>query len=329
MKFFKWLGFGLGIIGLIVVCGLMYFMSKYPVEIPVPDVKVEGTQSQIERGEYLANHVAVCIDCHSIRNWDYKTGPIKEETFGGGGEAFTSDMGLPGNLYSKNLTPAKTGLANWSDGEIFRAVTSGISKDGTALFPFMPYPSYARADQEDILAIIAYLRSLKPIENEVQARSLSFPMNLIVRSIPAPPNFQKRPDPADSVAYGEYLVNFAGCAECHTQQEKGKPLPGLEFAGGFAFPLPFGIVRSANITPDEETGIGQWTKEQFIARFKSYAGPEAKTIPAKPPFSEANLQSLMPWTMYAGMTEQDLGAIYDYLRTVKRIKNKVEKFSNY
>jgi hypothetical protein len=97
----------------------------------------------------------------------------------------------------------------------------------------------------------------------------------------------------------------------------------MEFAGGQEFKFPDGsIVRSTNITPDAETGIGGWDKEFFIKRFKLYAPPDARKIPA-----EKGKNTVMPWTMYAEMTEGDLGAIYTYLRTTKPIKNKVEKYS--
>jgi hypothetical protein len=100
----------------------------------------------------------------------------------------------------------------------------------------------------------------------------------------------------------------------------------LEYAGGFEFPFPNGqVVRSANITPDEETGIGSWAEADFVGRFKFYDNPEGRTIKAE----SMEYNSAMPWTMFAGMTEKDLTAIYKYLRTIKPIKNKVEKFTSF
>ncbi len=304
---------------------VLYFFHHFPDVGPAADVKLDLSQERVERGRYLAYHVAVCIDCHSTRNWDYYSGPSIGGTEGRGGEFFGRDFGFPGDIYSRNITPAAIG--SWSDGELLRAITCGVSKDGRALFPLMPYPRYATADEEDIRAIAAYIRTLPPIENRVQATKLDFPMNLIVRTIPAAPKFAPRPPREDSVAYGAYLANMAACAECHTQQEKGQPLPGMDYAGGFAFILPWGTVRSSNITPDAETGIGAWSKEQFIARFKTYAPEAARKIEMKPPFNEAYFNTIMPWTMYAGMTEEDLGAIYAFLRTVRPVRNKVQKYS--
>jgi hypothetical protein len=101
----------------------------------------------------------------------------------------------------------------------------------------------------------------------------------------------------------------------------------MDFAGGFHFQLPWGLVQSANITPDIETGIGTWKKAQFIGKFKNLDSEAANHIAMKPPYSEAYFNTVMPWTMYAGMTEEDLGAIYTYLRTVPPVKHKVQKYS--
>jgi hypothetical protein len=98
----------------------------------------------------------------------------------------------------------------------------------------------------------------------------------------------------------------------------------MNMAGGQTFNFPGGVVRSLNITPDNETGIGTWTKEDFIARFRFYSGEEAHNVPVN---IEKDFNTPMPWLMYAGMTDEDLGALYDYLRTVTPVKNRVERFT--
>ncbi len=149
-------------------------------------------------------------------------------------------------------------------------------------------------------------------------------MTLIIRTIPEDAHLTKKPDKSNVVEYGKYLVNASSCIDCHTQQNKGKLKEGFEYAGGFEYPLGNGyVVRSANITPDNETGIGLWTKEMFVAKFKSYDKPEAHIITVK----DGELNTLMPWTDFAGQTQEDLEAIYTYLRTLYGVKNKVEKFS--
>ena len=118
------------------------------------------------------------------------------------------------------------------------------------------------------------------------------------------------------------MVTFSGCSNCHSPKEKGSNIPGREFSGGFAIPLSNGgIVRSANITPDQETGIGAWNREMFMQRFKSCLDPTYAH-----PISPKDSQTEMPWTFFAGMKESDLQAIYTYLRTVKPVRNEVSHF---
>ncbi len=322
-KLFKILGI---LLILLIVAGAgfyIYLMKSFPKVEPAPTMKIEVTPARLERGNYLANHVVGCIGCHSERNFGYFAGPIAPGTEGKGGELFDESKGFPGSFYAKNITPA--GIGNWTDGELFRAVTCGVDKDGEPLFPMMPYLHFGQMDKEDVLSVLAYIRTLKPIPNDVPKSKPRFPMNLIERTIPCASNFQTRPDKNNTVEYGKYLVNSASCTDCHTQQVKGKPKEGLEFAGGFEFPFDNGfLVRSANITPEDETGIGKWTKEQFITKFKVFDKPaDQNNVPVSP----GTFNTWMPWTYYAGMTTEDLGAMYDFLRTLKPVKNKVEKFS--
>lgn len=219
-------------------------------------------------------------------------------------------------------------LISWTDGEIIRAIRSGVSKDGRALFPYMPYPNYKKMTDEDVFSIVAYIRALQPrLINFPQKTELIFPVNHAVKTLPAPA------EPAsinaeDSLSYGRYLTTIASCADCHTpMNDRGEFLPGMDYAGGqeFAFDnLGMGLprVRTANITPDTETGIGKWSREEFIGRFKGYDKPEARNIRVR----RGDMNTPMPWTLYAGMTEKDLGAIYDYLRTVKPVRNVIVKF---
>lgn len=318
-KVFKILG---GIVLALVVlvgAGVIYFLSAFPKVGAAPELHVTATPELVERGKYLANHVNVCIDCHSTRDFNYYSGPIISGTEGKGGAEFVETIGT---FRAPNITPAA--LAEWSDGEIARAIASGVNKDGEALFPMMPYPIYNALAQEDLEALIAYLRTLPRIENEVPRSELKFPMNLIVRTIPQPYTPKTRPPASDSIAYGKYLATVSGCHFCHTKtDDQGRQLPGMDFAGGMEFKDPMlGMIRSVNITPEEDTGIGAWDRAYFINRFKEYADSTSRAIPVAK--GEAN--TIMPWTMYAGMTEVDLRAIYAYLRTVPPVKNQVERF---
>jgi len=306
---------------LVAGAGVGYLFAKYPDVPPPEDLTVTATPEKIARGEYLAKSVSQCVDCHAVRDFTKYAGPVVEGTLGRGGENF----GIPGTsvraLYSKNITPA--GIGHWTDGELIRAITAGVNKDGEPLFPIMPYPRYAKMSREDIEAIVAYVRTLAPLEYTAPPRDLAMPLPLVVRTLPRAPGFRPIPPKTDRVAYGEYMTNAASCAECHTPMDgQGTPLPGMDFAGGFEFPLAGGgVVRSANITPDADSGIGTWSEQQFIDKFKAFAGTPARVLTP----AEQRENTVMPWLTYADMTVEDLGAMYAYLRTLKPILNRVPK----
>lgn len=303
-------------LGFLASCALF----GYPKVSPAPDLKIEVTAEKIERGRYLANNVAVCIDCHSARQWDHFAGPVAPGSEGQGGEKFGREFGFPGDYYAPNITPAAIG--QWTDGEILRAFTSGVSRDGRAFFPVMPYPNYGKMAKEDAEAIVTYIRTLKLVEHTVPSSEPAFPMGMILPTIPRDPEFRTtRPDPSEGLTYAEYVTNIASCIDCHSKAIRGKRVEGMEFAGGFEFKTPDGVIRSANITPDKETGIGTWSRATFIARFKEHdpaRGPARK-------LESGELNTPMPWSMYAGMTETDLGAVYDYLMSLKPVSNAVKR----
>jgi hypothetical protein len=262
------------------------------------------------------------MDCHAIRDWSKFSGPPTEGTLGKGGDRFDQTMGLPGVFYAKNITPF--GIGRYNDGELLRVITTGVTKEGRPMFPLMPYLNYGKMDREDIYAIIAYIRSLSSIESTIPESVADFPVSILIHTMPQPASFQPLPDTTDQLAYGAYMANASGCIECHTQLQKGQIVRDLAFSGGRDFQFPDGaVVRSSNITPDNETGIGKWSREQFVETFKQYA--DSSYIPKNVLPGEFN--SIMPWTMYAHMKESDLSAIYTYLKTVKPISNSVAKFS--
>lgn len=319
-RLIRYLLYIIGILVVTIAFIVGYITFFLPNIGPAPDLKIEITEERVERGKYLANHVMLCMDCHAVRDFTLFAGPLKPGTKGVGGELFDRDnIGVPGSFTAPNVTPAA--LGNWTDGEIFRAITSGVSKDGSALFPIMPYPNYSQLDEEDIYAVIAYLRSLEPVEFERPPSEYDFPVNLLINTMPMKANMQPKPDKSDVVDYGRYLVTAAACSDCHTRMENGR-FVGEPFAGGNEYPMPGGTVRSANITP-HETGIGSWTKEQFITRFKIYADTTYVPHQVQP----GQFQTMMPWLMYAEMKEEDLAAIYDYLRTIPAGENRLELFS--
>jgi len=322
-KFFKIIAYVFGALAVLIITFLIYFNSSFPNVDPPSNEKVEITPARLERGKYLANHVSLCIDCHSTRDWTKFSGPIKPGTFGMGGEIFDEHtVGVPGVLYANNITPA--GIGNYTDGELMRAITNGVTNKNVALFPLMPYIGYNNLTKEDLHSIIAYIRSLEPIKNDVPERSLNFPLNFIFKTIP-PKSYKpsSEPNKNNPAEYGKYIVSIAGCFDCHTQMVKGEYIMEKSFAGGFEFRLPGGVVRSSNITPEPVSGIGEWTKQEFVERFKSMDPIKYPPFETKP----EEFNTIMPWTMYSGMNDEDLGAIYEYLRTVSPVKNAVVKYT--
>ncbi|QQS43217.1 MAG: c-type cytochrome [Acidobacteriota bacterium] len=297
-----------------------YVVTFLP-DIPLEEVRIEYTHERIKRGEYLAKSVAQCLDCHSERDWSKFSGPIKPGTEGAGGERFDQSMGFPGSYTAPNLTPHN--IKDWTDAELFRAITAGVSRDGRPLFPIMPYPNYGKMDREDIYSIIAYIRKLPPVESETPPSSSDFPMSIIIHAIPSAPSFVQKPPRTDKVKYGAYLSNAAGCAECHTPAKSGQTIPELLFSGGRYIDTNTASVQTSNITPDKETGIGAWSEQDFIARFKAF--DKTSGMYKEDAVKEGDFNTPMPWQGYATMSEEDLAAIYAYLMSIKPIKNKVPK----
>lgn len=311
-KLLKFLGVVIAGILMAVGITLIYLFVSLPKSEPAPAIRVEATPQRLERGKYLAVHVTGCIACHSMRNSKYYSEPVVPGSEGQG-SIFIKDPQF-GTLVAPNITPAA--LKDWTDGEILRAITSGVNRQGRPLFPIMPYPEFSKMPREDLYSVIAYIRSLPPRSAQTGQTQLKFPLNLIVRTIPKPAAIQEKA-PADK---GNYLTRIASCRHCHTpQNDRGQKLPGMDFAGGMVFTQADGtMVRSLNITPDEETGIGKWSRDQFISVFKRYESMDLQQIPV----DKGN--TVMPWTLFAGMTTEDLGAIYDYLRTIKPVRQKIE-----
>ncbi|WP_339922534.1 c-type cytochrome [uncultured Cyclobacterium sp.] len=318
----RYLKFGLFIFSfllILIIGSLVYLQMILPnVGNPPENMKISSTSETIVRGKYLANHVMLCIDCHSKRDFSVFSGPPIPGTLGAGGEVFDHELGFPGKFISPNITP--TYLLSYTDGELFRLITTGVKKDGNPIFPIMPYANYGKMDKEDIFSVIAYIRTLTPNEIKQPASEADFPFSLIMRTIPQKAEFSIKPPVSDAIAYGKYLVNAAACVDCHTQFENGA-FTGEHLAGGRVFNMPGGnILTSPNLTPDK-TGLGNWSKEQFLQRFKQF---EDRNKLSKVQAGE--MQTIMPWNMYAGMTTEDLGAIYTYLQSLNPVENQVNKF---
>lgn len=322
-KFFRILAYIFGGLIILMVGAVAYLQFAFPNVAPPEELRIEYTPDRIARGAYLANHVTVCMDCHSTRDFSLFSGPPAPGSLGAGGDRFDHSIGLPGVFYAKNITPH--GISDYNDGELYRVITTGVTNDGRPMFPLMPYSYYSKMDPEDIYSIISYIRSLPPVESEIPDSKADFPINLILRTIPANATPSMKPAPTDQVAYGAYMINASGCAECHTKTDpQGTIFRDQLYAGGRDFLFPDGSkVTSANLTQDKETGIGSWTEEMFLSRFSQYVDSGYVT----PKVGPGEFNTIMPWTMYAGMKAEDLKAIYAYLKTVEPIPNQVIKYT--
>jgi mono/diheme cytochrome c family protein len=291
-------------------------------EVALPaNITVDSSPDRVARGKYLYKVVADCDSCHGERDYSRLYAPV---TASGKGSVQVL-QGLPGKMVAPNLTSDReTGLGNWTDGEKIRAIREGISKDGHALHPTMPYPSYFYMSDVDVQALVAYMNILPAIRNPLPRTELPPDVVKEIRGTPRPVREPVRPaNPANQASYGEYLVTIAYCEECHTPQKKGgAPDIRRRYAGGQVFRTPYGSVVSANITPDPDTGIGNWDFLRFRDRLrvfqKEYSGVE------KLPKIGPDRFTLMHYIAYAGFTDNDMAAIFAFLRVQTAVTQKVE-----
>jgi mono/diheme cytochrome c family protein len=279
---------------------------------PVSDRRFEVTQARLDRGKYLVEGPAHCFHCHTEHDLSVPTFPIDQARRGAGWVLPIPELN---NIAARNITPdPETGIGTWTDDEIARAIREGARKDGTALFPVMPYLDYASLDDEDVAAIVVYLRTIPPVRNQLPARALPFPLEYIVRTIPKPiPEPRPAHASATPVERGRYLVTMAGCAGCHTPATDGVPTPGLEFAGGAPFDdmtRPGQKVFTANITFDP-SGIAHYDESLFMQTLRTGA------------VAGRTLFHAMPFEFYRNMTDDDLRDVFEFLKAQPHIKHRV------
>jgi hypothetical protein len=220
--------------------------------------------------------------------------------------------GLPGTIVASNLTPdPETGAASWSDDQIARAIREGVAHDGRTIFPMMPYEGYRKLSDEDVASIVVYVRSVTPVRNPVPPTKVDFPVSYLIRGVPQPLTSPvSGPNPQASPAErGKYLVSV-GCG-CHIATDRKGPIRGLEYGGGEHLEGPWGDVTSANITPDA-SGISYYDEATFIQVMRTGYVKARK------------LSSIMPFGEFANLNDDDLKAIFAYLRTVPPVKHRVD-----
>ena len=297
-----------GIILLLIITGLtLTVMARQNIkyERPYPNITASADTNVILRGKHLVFGAAHCADCHSKANADslIKLGQPVDLT---GGVVFDLPVG---KIYSRNITPDKeTGIGNFTDAEIARALRYGVHRDGTVVFDFMPFHDLS---DEDMTAIVSYLRAQKPVRNEVPETSLNF-LGKAVKAFMVKPvgpsgEVPGRVKKDSSASYGEYLANnVANCRGCHTQRTLSGEFTGEPYAGGNDID---GFI-TPNITPDSTSRMFGWSQKNFLDRFRM-----GKVIKKSP----------MPWESFGRMTDEELKAIYAYLKTLHPVKTVTEK----
>jgi cytochrome c553 len=302
----------LAIVGLVVK---FYVLS--PRAHPPRSVTAPSTPAAIARGKYLAHNVAACVGCHSTVDESVPGEPVVDGKLGAGRD-FGELPGFPGHLRASNLTPDKeTGIGAMTDGEVLRAMRDGIGRDGRALFPQMPYQTYAQTlSDDDALAIIAYLRTLAPVKNDPGRMEVKFPVSMFIRAAPKPVDVSPPAAPGsnDKMARGKWLLQVCSCADCHDSvDDHHTKIPGRAFAGGMKFPLPNGkgVAIAPNITSDKVTGIGAYSEEDLRRVFDEGKGKTGRAL------------FVMPWAYYGGLTPQDKEALLAALREIPAVTNGV------
>lgn len=262
----------------------------------------------VARGSYLVNGILNCGNCHTPRDAAGNFIPGMELA---GGLRFNE---LPAfDAYARNLTPdADTGIGSWSDEEIATAIREGKTPEGEKIGPPMPVFNYTGLSDDDTAAVVAYLRSIPAVRNEIPEATYNIPLPEYPPATHAP-----APSPSDTVAYGGYLVTIGHCFECHTPRNPdGSPDMARMGAGGNGFgDTPSGkTIYTANITSDPRTGLGNWTDAE-IRR----ALTEGLNHDGKPLFP------VMPAGFFKNMTADDISAVIAYVRTIPPVVNEVER----
>ncbi len=314
LSFLKWAGILLlALISGTVIYVLLMWDNTY--DAPLPAIKADTDSTVIARGEYLVYGPMHCGECHTDSAGYAATIRGARVPLSGGFR-----FHLPfGDVYSKNITNDPTnGVGRYTDGEIARVIRHGVKPDGKTLIPFMNFQGMS---DEDLTAVISYLRTTEPMEKAVPENEWNFFGKFVLTFILKPKGPTGTPvrsiTPDTTAAYGEYLANnIANCRSCHTplDMRTGKEI-GEPFSGGNKMESATleqnRFVYSQNLTPDAETGkIYGWSQADFIKRFR-----EGKLIPESP----------MPWGPFMHFTDNDLKALYNYLQTLPPVHNQVSK----
>jgi mono/diheme cytochrome c family protein len=304
---------GIVVVLVLVVAGFAVYVAAHQhlkFNAPLPAVTASADSAVISRGRYVVRDLSVCEGCHGDpkRRENLLTG--EDVPLSGG---FEFDI-PPGRFYARNITPdSGTGIGGFSDGEVARALRYGVGHDGRALLPFMEMQGLS---DEDLTAVVSYLRSQPPVRHVVPAHHYTFLGMIVKATVLANPVGPKatplKTDPhGATVENGRYLVeSVANCWSCHTQRDYNTgALVGAHLAGG-RMPDDFNprrVWNPPNLTSDPRTGrLASLSEDDFVARMRT-----GRVIPGSP----------MPWPQFSRMHEDDLRAIYRYLKTLPPVEH--------
>ena len=262
--------------------------------------RVADGADPLTHGRYLVETIAGCGNCHTPHLPD---GSLDESMAFAG--AFVIEEPVF-KAYAKNITPdMETGIGSWTDEQIINAIRNGQKPDGTFYGPPMSFGWYKRMSDTDVRAIVAYLRTVKPVRNEVPQSTYQIPLNGYGPMVTTVPDVPKD----DPDKYGEYLAGPVGhCMDCHTTYVMGQIDMAQLGRGGNVYSRPFiydWAAVSANVTPHPEAGLGNWTDAEIKRAITQGISRNGRV-----------LMPFMPYGLYAKMQESDLDAVVAYLRSI-------------
>lgn len=311
-------GYRILVLFLLAALALTFTLGWWPVigakKRPLTTRKFQPTPERMRRGEYLVHAVARCLECHSKYQMtaEHKKGepPLLLSKEGEGAVLF--DQGDIRIVAPSITSDPETGIGKWSDDAVARAIREGIADDGHALFPVMPYEHFHRLSDEDLACLVVFIRSLPAVRNQLPPSKIPFVLGRLFQAVPQPVT-EPVPEPDASIPAkrGAYLADLGTCSDCRTPRDaKFQPITGMEMAGGTPMAMAE-MVAASNLTPDA-SGIVYYDKARFIETIHTgYIGARM-------------LNSVMPWWAIRNMTDDDLKAVFAYLRTLKPVHHNVD-----
>lgn len=258
-----------------------------------------SAQTAVERGNYLVNTIMACGNCHTPRGPGGV--PLMDKHLSGG-LRFNEPVF---DVTASNITPdPETGIGRWSDGDIKKLLTTGIRPDGVQVAPIMPFNFYKGMTPRDLDAVVAYLKSVPAVKNQVPAPVYK----VAVAGTPYPDAQRPITEAAmrDPLVRGRYLAAIGHCMECHTPTAQGRHQFDTAYGkGGTEIPGPWGVSIVANITSSKQSGLGNASDADIKRAITQGIGKDGRKL--KPP---------MAFAAYARMTDQDLDALVTWVRSL-------------